>query len=373
MLWVLVLITWLGAGTAGAAPLDPRAVADGFAPFDSNVAGFAGTFDRKAFSNQTAPAAVGPNASVAGIPVAPGAIAGSIRVGGFLGIGGRVYTPLVGFLASPKPPAPGALQNASSTSGGATATAHLNNFAVNPSIGATASVAAGATGGAAAETIDPITVPPGIYSYTYFINGITLQSGAGDFAGVTFFAMDSRFTDPLWALGVVVEGPLNSKSDLQIAFQSQSALSTDTSGTPLDPDAIKSEVLGAFTVANGVAQLEPLELFTAFYSVDRTIQFSDGANAGAEHVPGPASAVLVGSALALLAGAARLRCYYLSAGITCWVRTSRLRISWAKGSRPPGFSSAAMPVRPSSSLSWPSRSISAGAVPKATLRVRMSS
>src|SRR5262249_21262628 len=183
-----------------------------------------------------------------------------------------------------------------------------------------ASVAAGGTGGAAAETIDPITVSPGIYSYTYFINGITLQSGAGDFAGVTFFATDSRFADPLWALGVVVDGPLNSTSDLQIAFQSQSALSIDTSGTPLDPAAIKREVLQAFTVTDGVAQLGPLELFAAFYSVDRTIQFSDGANAGVEHVPGPASVVLVCSGLALLANAARPRCRYLSAGITCWVR-----------------------------------------------------
>lgn len=300
------MILWTEPGVvAFAGPIDPRAVADGFSLFDSDVAGLAGTFDRKAFSVETAPVAAGPNAVVAGIPVAPGPIAGTIRIGIFGGFVGRAYTPLVGFLATPKPLAPGALQNASSTSGGATATAHLNNSAVNPSIGATATVAAGTTGRAAAEAIDPITVPPGLYSYSFFINAITLEAGAvGDFAGITFFATDSRFADPLWALGVFVEGPLNSKSDLHLAFQSQSALSMDGSGTPLDDGAIESQVLTAFTVSNGVAQLTARPLFSGFYSVDTTIQFSDGANAGAEHVPEPATAALVWAGLALLAASA---------------------------------------------------------------------
>jgi hypothetical protein len=300
---------WAGLGVvAFAGPVDPRAVADGFSPFDSDVAGFAGTFDRKAFSVQTAPVAAGPNAVVAGIPVAPGPIAGTIRIGIFGGFVGRAYTPLVGFLATPKPPAPGALQNASSTSGGATATAHLNNFAVNPSYGATATVPAGTTGRAAAEARDPITVPPGLYSYSFFINSITLETGsAGDFAGITFFATDSRFADPLWMLGVFVDGPLTSKSDLHLAFQSQPALSMDSSGTPLDGGAIENQVLTAFTVSDGVAQLTARPLFSAFYSVDTTIQFSDGANAGAENVPGPATVTLVCAGLALLAGSVWVR------------------------------------------------------------------
>jgi len=41
---------------------------------------------------------------------------------------------------------------------------------------------------------------------------------------------------------------------------------------------------------------------------------------------------------------------YLNTGITCFVRISRLRISWLNGNRPPGFSSAAIPVSPSSSF-----------------------
>jgi hypothetical protein len=63
----------MGSGVlALAGPVDPRAVTDGFSPFDSGVAGFASTFDRKVFSSQSAPVAAGPNATVAGIPVAPG-------------------------------------------------------------------------------------------------------------------------------------------------------------------------------------------------------------------------------------------------------------------------------------------------------------
>ena len=307
-LTTMMMICMGSAIAALAGPLDPRALADGFSPFDSNVAGFAGTFDRKVFSLQSTPAAAGPNATVAGIPAPPGAIAGAIRVGGFVGLGGRVYSPLVGFLATPKPPAPGALQNATSTSGGATATAHLNNFAVNPSIGATATVAAGSTGQAAAEARDPITVPPGVYSYSFFINDITLETGqAGDFAGVTFFATDSRFTDPLWALSVIVEGALNGKSDLEVAFESQTALSVDSSGTPLDSHAIESAVRQAFTVSTGVAQLTAFQLFSASYTVDRSIEFSDGANAGAEHVPWPSTSALACAGLATLASAAWLR------------------------------------------------------------------
>ena len=77
-----------------------------------------------------------------------------------------------------------------------------------------------------------------------------------------------------------------------------------------------------------------------------------------------------GARRALIVGPPRR---YFSAGITCLVRISRLRISRSVGRSPPGFSSAATPVTPSSSRSRPKRSISAGPVPKATFRSRISS
>ena len=62
-----------------------------------------------------------------------------------------------------------------------------------------------------------------------------------------------------------------------------------------------------------------------------------------------------------------------SAGITSSVRIRRLRVSSSGGIRPPGFSSAMMPSRPSSSLSWVSRATTPAAVPKATFRASTSS
>jgi hypothetical protein len=201
-----------------------------------------------------------------------------------------VYSPLIGFLATPKQPAPGALENATPTSGGATATAYLNNFAVNPSIGATATVARSA----AAEARDPSPCPPASTATRSPSTASRWRFGqAGEFAELTFFATDSRFTDPPRALAVVAEGALNGANDLEMAFESETALSADSSGTPLDASAIEKAVRQAFMVSNGVAQLSWFQLFSAFYMVDRSVQFSDGANAGADHVPGPATAVLI--------------------------------------------------------------------------------
>src|SRR2546422_255727 len=60
---------------------------------------------------------------------------------------------------------------------------------------------------------------------------------------------------------------------------------------------------------------------------------------------------------------------YLNAGITCFVRISRLRSSRAVDKRPPGFSSAATPFTRSSSRSWPRRSTSPGPPPRLAIRL----
>ena len=63
---------------------------------------------------------------------------------------------------------------------------------------------------------------------------------------------------------------------------------------------------------------------------------------------------------------------YLNAGMTCCVRICKVRFSCSIGSSPPGFSSAAIPFRLSSSRSCESRSTRLGPVPNATLVLRIS-
>ena len=72
-------------------------------------------------------------------------------------------------------------------------------------------------------------------------------------------------------------------------------------------------------------------------------------------------------------GQHRMSFLYLKAGSTSCVRIWRLRVSSSGGMRPPGFSSATIPSRPSSSRNRVSRSITPAAVPNATFLARMSS
>jgi hypothetical protein len=202
----------------------------------------------------------------------------------------RVFAPPIGFRDRAKPAAAQFVRSGSPAAAGPA----VGFASYIPPAGPVAAgilaraLAPGAGQQAAAEAIDPITLPPGSYAYAPTITEATLHlDGLPDeFAGVTFFADDSRFSDPLWILSIVATGALTSPSDLLIEFRSQPLLGLD------DAD-VASQVRSNFAVGGGTATLASYTLFSTTYEVTETIQFAEGVNGGvASAVPGPATFVL---------------------------------------------------------------------------------
>jgi len=154
-------------------------------------------------------------------------------------------------------------------------------------------------GRAAAEAIDPYSIEPGVYSnYGFTITNAELLPGAvGAFAGIDFFANDSRFTSPLWYLGVVATEPVITAADLTISFTSNPILG-------LDDALVASQLRDAFTISGGQATLSSYTLFNTTYVVDVPTIYSDGVGAGVQSVPEPTSITLTMLALLSL-GACR--------------------------------------------------------------------
>jgi hypothetical protein len=169
-----------------------------------------------------------------------------------------------------------------------------------PPLSAIATVPLGTKGAAAAQAEDPYQLAAGVYKdYSYTVDKLTLQvdpSKPTEFVGGSYFATDSRFSQPLWSLGVSAQGVLNSQSDLQVTFKSNSILG-------LDDTLIEDEVRAAFTVSSGTATLSSFELFDTTYKVSQTIQYSEGTNAGVGPVPEPPGVILLSSGCLAIVGA----------------------------------------------------------------------
>jgi hypothetical protein len=160
----------------------------------------------------------------------------------------------------------------------------------------------GANGEAAGEAKDPFTLLPGTYDYAFTIAGITLETDTErDFAGVSAFATDSRFSDPLWVLEIGVLGLLSDIGDIIIGFDSNAILG-------LDDTVIENQLRDAFIVSSGTATLATFELFDTTYEVDQTIVGSIGLNAGVTRaVPEPATFALFGVGLVVFGFTRRSR------------------------------------------------------------------
>jgi hypothetical protein len=267
------------------------------------------TFDICANSIKSLPLPkVGPNAAVtqtlAGVTTTTGVPECNpndikIKFGGLI-VGFKQFKPAVGKRGNAKPGAT-RTDSVTSTSAGVVGFAeHAFTAAAGPTpasvrlTGRGSVPAAVVVGGAAGEAIDPFTLAPGAYPYDPLINEILLQTDdESDFAGVSLFGFDSRFTDPLWIFSVSVVGLISSVGDLLIDFFSQPLLG-------LDDAMVASEAAAAFAVAGGMATLTNHLLFSTTYTVDRPIVHSVGANAGVERVPEPATVVLLLSVLAVL-------------------------------------------------------------------------
>jgi hypothetical protein len=144
--------------------------------------------------------------------------------------------------------------------------------------------------------VDPFTLPPGVYQDYAPVISVQLQIDTpADVVGGSFFANDSRFSDPLWSLGISAQGVLNSNADLQVQFVSNPILG-------LNDALIASQVRSALTVSSGTASLSSYQLFDTTYTVDQSITYSGGASAGVSTVPEPPTLVLVATALPVLLG-----------------------------------------------------------------------
>jgi hypothetical protein len=154
----------------------------------------------------------------------------------------------------------------------------------------------GGVGAGAGEAIDPFTLPPGVYQDYAPVIDLQLQIDTpADVVGASFFANDSRFSDPLWSLGISAQGVLSSNADLQIQFASNPILG-------LNDALIASQIRSAFTVSSGTATLSSYQLFDTTYTVDQSVTYSDDVNAGASTLPEPSSLVLLATALPALLG-----------------------------------------------------------------------
>ena len=245
--------------------------ADAFLPSVGAPLGPGASYVLRAFSVEFAPALAGPNAfSFGSLGVAPSVL--PIVV---FSIPPRVYAPTI-VLSGPKglnlykgvgsqSPAP---PFAPSTVGNA----YICTFAVpcgvpltNPakSMVATATVPAGVFGAAAGQAVDPYPLSPGSYAYSYTISSLTLSlDDPDDEVGASYFATDSRYSVPLWSLGISADGVLNSNANLSVDFESNPILG-------LDDGLIDSEVKAAFFVSSGTATLTDFNLFDTTYPVDQ--------------------------------------------------------------------------------------------------------
>jgi hypothetical protein len=146
---------------------------------------------------------------------------------------------------------------------------------------------------------DPYPLDPGTYLYSYTVNSLTFQTDSvGEVGSASYFATDSRFTQPLWSLGISVQYPLISKADLSVDFESNAILGLNNS-------LIDSEVLSAISVSSGTAILNAFQLFNTSYPVDRTITYSEGVsaadqNAAIRSAPEPSALLLLLSGLAAM-------------------------------------------------------------------------
>jgi hypothetical protein len=141
---------------------------------------------------------------------------------------------------------------------------------------------------------------PGVYEYSVVIDVLLETDQPGDFAGVEFFATDSRFPEPLWLLQIIAEDFIASVSDLILDFTSNPILG-------LDDEVVEDEALAAFVISGGQASLSSYLLFSTSYVVDQTITFAEGVEAGIVAVPEPSGALLMLTGMVILLVVGRLR------------------------------------------------------------------
>jgi hypothetical protein len=204
---------------------------------------------------------------------------------------------------------------------------------------------------AAGAAFDPFTLtgPLTFPNYQYILDASLQTSAPGDWAGITYFAVDSRLTNPatayavdnfygvteplneaLWSLTIVDRAPLESLSDLMdpsklgINFQVNPAAirmgiltATDSEGdayTASELDAaIDGSVRADLTLVGGAAAISSFDLFPeaaslsnpapplegeTVYSVSEMVRYGDAVNAGVITAPEPSTWAMMAAGFA---------------------------------------------------------------------------
>jgi len=255
------------------------------------------------------------------LPVVQGATISVSK--GFLR-GSKTYSPVVGFKDRAKPPADVTIQDIASVSGSfqgrATLVPTRGNTTGHVSARGTNTSPNQDTGKAAASAVDPFEVAPGVHSYGQTINLSLQLDFASESGGVTYFALDSRFTDldtffdqedpfgeALWALSVFANGPTDSLSSVDVDFMvNPMARSLGLFNPSLSDMQLEDAVRDALSLNGNLVSLTDFSLFPGgtmltVRSEDGNIQFGMGVSAsieaaGAAAVPeqGTLALVLVG-------------------------------------------------------------------------------
>jgi len=296
-----------------------------------------------AYSNQTAPTAVGPNdvtsAALGGTILKPLKRSGKtdvINVPFVVPLFGVLQIPygppLAAILKSAKPAA-GQTLNVNSRSGAflGSARSYGPNAGNGNVVGNISAVALkfddNAKGAAASESLDPLGVAQGVaVDYDPEVSASLQVDGPNTIAGVGIYATDSyvfsqddlsNFVDDgapmsqtLWSIAMSAANVINSKSNVGVSFtlnpqalseitlplayiQGLPGYSSSWSGTQLlsAVDAnITGAITGALTVNGGVATLTDFDPFpedTTFTANSANELFADGADAGLATVPQP--------------------------------------------------------------------------------------
>lgn len=270
-----------------------------------------------------------------------------------------LFSPAVGARGQPKPVAPVVTQSVESLTAGALGVGQYQSRTGMVVAKGTALLDNQRAAGAA---FDPFTIsgPSTFPNYQYALDASLQAAKPGDWAGITYFAVDSRLTTPadatgvngffgptelfdqaLWSLSIVENGPLTSLSDLAdpsklaIAFvvnpaaismgilTVKNSLGNAYTAVGLDA-AIDSAVRGDFTLVGGAATLSSYDLFPSMptlddptppllgstvYTVSGSVTYGDAVNAGVFTVPEPSTwaIMLVGFAGLGFAGYRRAR------------------------------------------------------------------
>jgi len=312
-------------------------------PLDSAALSPNGTTYLRALSHQTAPAAAAntPTTSTVVTNGAPGTTSGPIRTsttGGILVptgpgmrsfVGGGTANPVRYLPAQPKSKivANGDVENLTSMSGGYTGTAQQFQSSKGVrGIFAAAFTTNTATGLAAAEAFDPISLQPGVgISYAFDIDVDFKSSNPNLEAGAEFFAVDSKSaggnpnvfdptSDDLWTLdfsedgtsGITADFELN-PSETEISF-SLSELTTIGCALATNQDSCidaweDGQLDSDFTPDGFGGEMEDVELFdgaTYTPSGSGPVEYAIGVDAGVE-APEPSSSALLVAGLAALA------------------------------------------------------------------------